>query len=536
MQRNLVVAAAMEDLWPRLWFWIQFQDRYAGLHPRESLSGALTMDYGEPTATNSTHLATLRICTLVGSGSHGENIPNSAVAATPGVALFVMRLWVRWLHDEHVRETSKGCMALLLHYFIHAAGPNFTQILEVVGGTILDFASLLIKHINIIISDLRLGGHPELDISEFCLFLHDVTASQYSADLAMVGLTKPLVRSALSLWPIHKDIVLRLLVSLHNILWAAPLYPWVAEALDAGLLTVLSRWGIDGGYENEYTHDFLRNILRVILPCQLVYYSILRRVEKVDHVSLIPLLQHEGIRRDWQRLWDLIAERLSVKARFDIRRISTKFCDNMVCKTVGPKTGFLRCSHCSTTYYCSKACQATHWRFGGHRAVCHRSGPKGGEELTTKQMSFIRYVVHHDYLARKDEILTLRAAFMRSSAHPFYTEFDYTHGELGLTVLPTKNLPPLLSSATAKSQWIDLVYRMACSSGRMTLDVAVVQMGHATPRYCVFPMRSNRSDIHDGLCAIIDAHRAAKTSSKEYATALRSLAEDRCDDLLEVHL
>ena len=37
-----------------------------------------------------------------------------------------------------------------------------------------------------------------------------------------------------------------------------------------------------------------------------------------------------------------------------------------------PKDGDLkRCSQCHVTLYCSRECQAKHWKMGGHKANCH---------------------------------------------------------------------------------------------------------------------------------------------------------------------
>lgn len=40
------------------------------------------------------------------------------------------------------------------------------------------------------------------------------------------------------------------------------------------------------------------------------------------------------------------------------------------CQKIEDKTKFKKCGGCQSQLYCSRECQAKHWKFGGHRQIC----------------------------------------------------------------------------------------------------------------------------------------------------------------------
>ncbi|KAJ7114675.1 hypothetical protein C8R43DRAFT_1039188 [Mycena crocata] len=529
MRHMLVPMDSLEDLWPRLWIWLQFLDR----HP-DAVSDEDDDDLEiRPTGTA---LARLNLLSFV---SHLGGLPNihPLISMTRGVLLLVSRLWVRWIHEERIRKRSGLCMMILLQQFIRVRHPHFDEVIDGVGGTHLDLGALVLKHIDIMVSQIHSGTLSQDEVKDFRIVLGELANPKYREAFVVQGIVASILKLVIALWPVHPDCTPYFIHILGKYMQCYPVFPWVVEALDAGLLGLFARWAMQGSFSEAYDHYSLRLIFCRLLPSQMIYYSVVRRVEKVGHDTLIPLFKHPGIRRDWMVLRDLTAGRSLLKSQFDIRGISLKFCGNLKCNNIEQKTSLSRCSRCSYSYYCSAACQRSHWSSGGHRDVCQLRDQTGDERLSAKKLSFIRYIVHNDYTTRKEEIFRLRAEFMFASPRivPFYTEFDYTSGDVRLSVRPTVELLHQLPSEAAKRRWLDFVLRMGVAAGTMFLDVAVVEQGQRR-RICIFPMRSNNSKMHEGILRIVDEKRSGSTSSAECAAALKSLAEEQFEDLLEVHV
>ncbi|KAJ7462475.1 hypothetical protein FB451DRAFT_1180767 [Mycena latifolia] len=102
--------------------------------------------------------------------------------------------------------------------------------------------------------------------------------------------------------------------------------------------------------------------------------------------------------------------------------------------------------------------------------------PLAEEDLSRKDNRFLRYLVHHDYQANKTPIIMRQVKFMEEDdpeAQPFYTEFDYTEGNVKFNVYPMQYLPSLLTTDAARAVWSDHYARMARDPGRMQLHVAL---------------------------------------------------------------
>ncbi|KAJ7894262.1 hypothetical protein B0H14DRAFT_3854379 [Mycena olivaceomarginata] len=89
--------------------------------------------------------------------------------------------------------------------------------------------------------------------------------------------------------------------------------------------------------------------------------------------------------------------------------------------------------------------------------------------------AFLRFLLHHDYLQARREILFNQVPILRDNPDcPAWTMFDYRHGrvEIGthLTDLEGENAP----------EWLDRVARTVESGGRMQLHVMLLRDGELT--------------------------------------------------------
>ncbi|KAJ7168026.1 hypothetical protein C8R46DRAFT_1218956 [Mycena filopes] len=161
-----------------------------------------------------------------------------------------------------------------------------------------------------------------------------------------------------------------------------------------------------------------------------------------------------------------------------------KGCDNMECGQLRVKSDFKRCSGCFTLYYCDDACQRLDWQKGGHRNDCgvYRAQyirDSHLQNLTRRELSFLRALVHQDFEKNRPKILVQQAAHMRlHSNKSFLTLYNYVLGAPNIDVHPVVG-PQVLKflGGGAGSAWERTVARAAASGGRMWLDVVALNAG-----------------------------------------------------------
>ncbi|KAJ7270452.1 hypothetical protein C8J57DRAFT_1227098 [Mycena rebaudengoi] len=105
------------------------------------------------------------------------------------------------------------------------------------------------------------------------------------------------------------------------------------------------------------------------------------------------------------------------------------------------------CAQCMTRYYCFLSYQKNDWIIAKHGSVY-------GGDLSTKDATFLHYLLDRNYEEFKFTILSPRAAFMATSSQLFYTHYDYTapHSIDVITVHPLRHLMGLLTSEAGTLQ------------------------------------------------------------------------------------
>ncbi|KAF7350318.1 MYND-type domain-containing protein [Mycena venus] len=183
--------------------------------------------------------------------------------------------------------------------------------------------------------------------------------------------------------------------------------------------------------------------------------------------------------------------------------VSLKACDNMNCGVIQVKGEFRRCSHCQRVFYCSTTCQRQDWATGGHRDMCHSIRiSRLKNPISTRDLSFMRSLFANDASEVDHKWLCSRLSSMRKyPGDPILHTVDYTHG------YPKRYIGPLEKERARDKHgdvyWDEHVARAARSGGRMELHLMGVWDGNRTRRW-MFPRRSHRSTLHNGLIRILN--------------------------------
>ncbi|KAJ6536909.1 hypothetical protein B0H19DRAFT_379486 [Mycena capillaripes] len=196
-----------------------------------------------------------------------------------------------------------------------------------------------------------------------------------------------------------------------------PGFPYVAQALESGLLRVLLKVGASTRVEDEDPNDNGRvslkiiELLTLILPRATVHYTVLLQLKKTfpEAVDLaLKLNFHKSaFSREWTKFSTLVKLRFKVVDHWEMqRRLSLKACDNLDCGKIDRRNTFKVCAACRDAAYCSEHCQAADWR-AGHKDVCHRLRSdriQHPDMLTTRGKSFLRALLTDDYLRHMKSI------------------------------------------------------------------------------------------------------------------------------------
>ncbi|KAJ7648749.1 hypothetical protein DFH06DRAFT_1209503, partial [Mycena polygramma] len=75
-----------------------------------------------------------------------------------------------------------------------------------------------------------------------------------------------------------------------------------------------------------------------------------------------------------------------------------RMCDSIKCNQIKEKTSLRRCARCINMYYCSPECQRQDWVSGQHGRVCRTLANKDGADISTREKSFLRFLLHTDYI------------------------------------------------------------------------------------------------------------------------------------------
>ncbi|KAJ7625980.1 hypothetical protein FB45DRAFT_1030303 [Roridomyces roridus] len=352
--------------------------------------------------------------------------------------------------------------------------------------------------------------HPTLSsavalVGGLCLLL-DTTMAVVAPDtlphLLSHGLIPPLVLALGIVGPsslahpsgVPFPIVIRTLTSM---LCVRPGYPWVEQALRAGLLSQLMFWGSKPGIMQDGPPEVTENfpeLLEVVLPQALVFYPIIVEMRKafanVEWPSSDGELAHSGLYSNWNDLKALLDERSTILEVWESKGRPSSMC----CKVSPNRDDFRRCSGCQTAAYCSQACQRADWT-EGHRDDCrlHLAARVSSQTgLPHRHCLFLRILLRMDYIRLRMPIAIDMVRFMAENPDtPLLVDFDYTGGAVKVNVWP-------LSMVDRAAIGMPHSQRLARAGGRLVAHS--MRFGCEDFRFdAIWPLWASTSEFYDGL-------------------------------------
>ncbi|KAJ7633456.1 hypothetical protein DFH06DRAFT_1479685 [Mycena polygramma] len=481
-----IPANAFLDIWPRYWSWFQFFQIDAQMNQ-------------DPEAAE--HSLCQKLIVLIARFSRTPAVAQ-LVAETSGAA----------------RDAGFDCLIGCICGPANATEPaGLEEYVDGAGGDIYDLASLVVQTISEIVPDRSttpsaLAVKTLRGVLNFVITTDHIHDKDWDADtralsiaLREMGLVRALTIVILNLadatvrdgnHAIHDSFTL---LGFSFNAYLGHLY--ISEALQNDLLQAMLKCGNQS--LNSTVHGHLKFLLEAILPMSLMYHSVVRDVE--DALAAIKDIVYGAALADtemWQNFIALARLRMAILKSVDATDpVWPTACDNIECGSIDARPNFQRCSGCKSTYYCSKQCQISDWRHGGHRRICAPGLLLPLTEyqgLSRRDRVFIRTILHHDYEALKaNTIYPAQAIFMnRFPRDGFMTLFDYTWGRPNVKVLSVvKSHESKQFRAQLGAEWITAVSRALRSEGCIELHLVQLVVS-AVPKFWLVPLRTNTTGLH----------------------------------------
>ncbi|KAJ7722637.1 magnesium transporter NIPA-domain-containing protein [Mycena metata] len=439
------------------------------------------------------------------------------------------QFWARMIHDKAMRDRCATPMRYIMCYFMRTKEEeNFQAVILGAGGTVCDVCSLLLKHLDTVLSDIYCGSGDPKWITQSLVFVLETIVmndAQVMEVLAPQGIVKKLVNLSFG---IH-------VAELQGASPAGTLFgqlqACIREGLRSGLLVSMAQCIDKLMSPTHPLYEPFVNILAEIVPGYLTSYSVLIRLERALELFKKSSLEDRFTASELEGIGCFT--RITLRAEYDESHRSVKICDSLSCCEVKYKVDLRRCSQCMNMYYSSPECQKEDWVSRGHGQLCWslptKAVHKGGTDASTREKSFLRFLLQADYLTHKHTILALHGEAMARTPEqgPFYTAFNYAAGPVYLRVLPAKELSALLPAGAQRLGGAYQLRRHGAARGKMSLNVAMLPRGRREFRYWIPPMRSPTSTrLSDGLVRLVGKKTARTITGDEYDQALDSLVEE----------
>ncbi|KAJ7083923.1 hypothetical protein C8R43DRAFT_1115460 [Mycena crocata] len=482
--------AALQDLWPRLWACIELLE--AAQHHKPDVLGF------EKTRVAFFHSIEI----FQGTDGGGPFVE------TAGVWVLVGHVWQALLKRENA--LSDNVFHKLCRFVLRATitRQQLEELLESAGGPI-NLASLVVQHINLSLGDLEDSTYVYAAIS--LLTSTENLVESFSSALLEGGIVPVLTavvstagRSVDAMAGIQRPILLNHTINLLlSILTGSTeaLHHGATQSFKAGILQSLM--DISRRFPEAAVIEPVKRWLVKFLPATLVDYTLV--VETIEAlvgliagVNSVELVDSD-LRPLWQAFISLATERFAVLAgqghvAKDDQAI--RACDNLACTVMRAKSLLRKCANCQSSVYCSRQCQSSDWR-AGHRQACpSMRSQHNSEPFTSRQLSYMRALLHNDYRRQRCEVLCRQLGFIQ--ARPgveFYTVFWYTEGKVDIDICALGEYPEGHDWGVDWGYWAQ---RKAQSHGRMDLHFMVLSQQRGTG-VRIFPKRGKDARLSDAL-------------------------------------
>ncbi|KAJ7165755.1 hypothetical protein C8R46DRAFT_1351301 [Mycena filopes] len=506
--------AVYQELWPRVWAWLEFLETYPD-----------HVDRGEGVQP----LAVCLFQSLEYFFRHDTLLP--MVHTTPGIHAFIIRVWTL------TPPSSPPSNIATLYSFLGCCSPVHSCLQKLLDGCGDDpraIARLVVRHLDAALTAYR-----------------SYQSQSQSSDLSWRFATIQRIVGAMMDHGLHSSLLAAGLVTVYTVA-TAPLLPFRSLQLEApvsscadGLLMLLSHnvgsrylpRALKAGLLQSLqayverppppncgpSSSTLRAYLDTLLPRSMVYYSVVLAVaSELIHQPVAPFPETSPAFRSWRTLIHLVQRRIEDLRHFQSSEyVHRRACDNLECRVIHRATAFKRCSGCHQQHYCSRSCQTIDWRHKGHRTACRRQAPPPDGNLLVRKRdeSFLKLTVLRTYQRFKTAILTKQLAYMfiHGGDMSFCTEFDYSRACCVMSV----RRAVVDSGVLGYSQM--QVDAAAAPHSHLALHRVVIYNGSSKVSL-PWVLRSDSSVLNDGLQRIWESLDRVK-DAVEIERRLKSLSE-----------
>ncbi|KAF7368359.1 MYND-type domain-containing protein [Mycena venus] len=521
---SVIHPLALKDLWKRLWVGVQLLDFATQLRP-ESFSNA--------------GIGPINCFCMIERFLYEDG--EGPINSTEGVWILVGKSWRAMLQREDIfgdLAFNKLCRFLARAAITH---DNVEELIVGAGGT-TEFALVIVQHIKLTkftIGTLTNSVYLRSVLS--FLFRTKEDEASLRSELLECGIVSTLTEAVSILSSSVQElkggstragllytglvILMEVITLSRESMAMRPAYYWLGQSFKAGLLGTLM--DISGRFpDNGKVVTAVDDFLTKVLPAGMVDQALLTRVLN-EYVSLARAMRNlelecSILHPPWNNFLELVDQCSGVLAKYETA-VSSRACDNESCDVIRAKTRMSRCSNCQTNYYCSHLCQIQDWRMGGHRDQCRiLRASKYADPFSNRQLSFMRALLHDDYLTHRSEVLARQIGQMIHNPNgDFYTMFCYTDVKLKIRPYEMGAYP-----ADDCDHWhIDWEYharRKRQSNGRMDLHLMVFSHPGGTEAR-MFPKRSRDDRVVMGQREI--AERPQRPEGDELNALLLELSE-----------
>ncbi|KAJ6462510.1 hypothetical protein C8R45DRAFT_1220516 [Mycena sanguinolenta] len=471
------------DLWQRVWPWIQFFDVYKSCIPGAPMGDVVRERF-------------FSIVASLATGSAADEI-----ALTPGIGVFVAQFWADYFKNLDPQGYSKRVLRRLSEFIAIATQSDydFEEYIDGAGGVdrlaklVVQLVDYLASWDHVSIIDLAgivafAAGSGEHRWSDWSVERWALGDNAWISALRSHKYAQALM-SVLSFAgnAAQYEVALEKKVypELYRLAWSHVVsvlsstrsagYSDIVDVIHAGVLQlVISLPNIPA---HRDAIGAMRAVIKEILHPATIYYPVLSALE-----TSIPLLAESSstaafissvLYVDWQEFVSLVMERLDFKKSYD-SDAPTDFMDS-------------------------------------------------AKYLTSRDRSFVRAVVMHDYESNKERVFLNLILQMRLHGESLCTIFNYSNG---------RGLVGIQSHITGLGNHFS--WRGARSGRRMHLNLVVLPDGCRW----MLPIRSSDSGVHDALFALSQSVPygidTVSDLSPEIRRAVSQLIEEVCPTVVEI--
>ncbi|KZP22640.1 hypothetical protein FIBSPDRAFT_931037 [Athelia psychrophila] len=449
-RRNDKLDPCFLNAWPGIWTWLHFLYEQCCRRAR----------YGDNTKIQ----ALVTIATSLGSMSLSKSLQRK-VQSTPGVVTMLTRLWRdEGRYSKLIERAHASNLDCVSHPFTGSLKdlltaddlpPNCIPDVVAASGGAKAAATSAIQHLQAVLAEkparfLIIYNHISL-ISQ----LSARTAPEILYAMLPQGMTVLLVKTFLWLEkkspgaPEDKDTIYKCMSAcirtLITAMQATSGPSLIVQALDAGLLPAVLTSASKKDHSPERIFLDCSSILFNVLSMHLVYRDVIRSTARsLTRVEQLKIEDNLGgsIKAAWTEFKTLAHKRIYMKELFDEGDDEPQIrCDQGNCHALIDHEDLLRCSGCSTAFYCGRDCQRMHWP--SHKTMCQQTlrilRGSGGMDtsMNSKCTRFIHYMVMDDFNRGRGSFDYSPA---QHSPSKFVINMDYTQVPLEITIVPIGEL------------------------------------------------------------------------------------------------